>query len=173
MASARAFLSLGSNLGDRAGYLSAAVQALERCEFADMVSVSPVYETAPVEVEGDQPEYLNCAVEMSCRASAAELLRYCQGVEAALGRSGKGGRAPRTVDIDILLMGDEEFEEGGFRLPHHGVRRAFNLRTLADLDEALYIPGIGRVGELLSMVGEEELSGLRELGRLEEVVGRC
>ena len=173
MKPARAFLSLGSNLGDRAGYLRAAVEALRRCEFADVAGVSPVYETAPVEVEGDQPEYLNCAVEMSCRASAAELLRYCQGVEAALGRSGKGERAPRTVDIDILLLGDEEFEEGGFRLPHHGVTRAFNLRTLADLDEALYIPGVGRVGELLAGVGEEELSGLRKLGRLEEVVRGC
>lgn len=170
MIPARAFLSLGSNLGDRAGYLRAAVEALQRCEFADVVAVSPVYETVPVEVEGAQPEYLNCAVEMSCRGSAVELLRYCQGVEAALGRSGKGERAPRTVDIDVLLLGGEQFEDGGFRLPHHGVRRAFNLRTLADLDESLYIPGIGRAGELL---GEEDLSGLRELGRLEEVVGRC
>lgn len=173
MKPARAFLSLGSNLGDRAGYLRAAVGALELCEFADVVDVSPVYETAPVEVESEQPEYLNCAVEMSCRASAAELLRYCQGVEAALGRSGKGERAPRTVDIDVLLLGDEESKEGGFRLPHHGITRAFNLRTLADLDEALYIPGIGRVGDLLAALEENELADVRKLGRLEEVADRC
>ena len=77
------------------------------------------------------------------------------------------------MDIDVLLVGDEEFEEGGFRLPHHGIGRAFNLRTLADLDEALYIPGIGRAGELLAALGEGELAGVRKLGKLEEVVGRC
>lgn len=170
---ARAFLSLGSNLGDRAGYLRAAVEALGRCEFADVTAVSPVYETEPVEVEDEQPEYLNCAVELSCRATAVELLRYCQGVEAALGRSEKGGRAPRTVDIDVLLLDKEEFEEGGFRLPHPGITRGFNLRTLADLDAALYIPGLGEVGELLPGPREAELAGVRELGRLEEVGCGC
>lgn len=173
MNAARAFLSLGSNLGDRAGYLRSAVEAMDRCEFADVAAVSPVYETAPVEVEGEQPEYLNCAVEMSCRASAVELLRYCQGVEAALGRSGKGEKSPRNVDIDVLLVGDERLERGDFRLPHHGVTRAFNLRTLADLDDALYIPGVGRVSELIRGLDEEELSGLRELGIFEEVVRGC
>jgi 2-amino-4-hydroxy-6-hydroxymethyldihydropteridine diphosphokinase len=164
----RAFLSLGSNLGDRAGYLRSAVAALNRSEFASVVGVSPVYETEPVEVEGEQPEYLNCAVELSCGMGAIELLRYCQGVEAALGRSEKGERSPRTVDIDILLYGDEEIDTPEFGLPHRGVTRAFNLVTLADLDLDLYIPGLGTVGELLSRIEDGELAGVRVVGQLEE-----
>jgi len=165
----RAFLSLGSNLGDRAGYLRAAVAALDRSEFAAVVVVSPVYETEPVEVEGEQPRYLNCAVELACQAEPVELLRYCQGVEAALGRSGKGEKSPRTVDIDVLLYGGEELDAPGFGLPHRGVTRAFNLVTLADLDPDLYIPGLGTAGGLLSRLGGEDLSGVRRLGRLEEI----
>lgn len=173
MTTIRAFLSLGSNLGDRAGYLRAAVAALDRSESASVAGVSPVYETKPVEVEGEHPEYLNCAVELFCQMSLVELLRYCQGVEAALGRSGKGEKAPRTVDIDVLLYGDEEVEEPGLRVPHRGITRAFNLVTLADLDPALYIPGLGAAGELLARLDEEELAGVRGLGNLQEVGRGC
>lgn len=169
MSAVRAFLSLGSNLGDRAGYLRSAAAALDRGEFASVNRASPVYETAPVEVEGEQPEYLNCAVEIFCQVEAFELLRYCQGVEAALGRADKGEKSPRTVDIDVLLYGDMEISEPGFKLPHRGITRAFNLVTLADLDPQLYIPTLGPVGDLLYRVGEEELAGVRRLGGLEEV----
>jgi 7,8-dihydro-6-hydroxymethylpterin-pyrophosphokinase len=72
------------------------------------------------------------------------------------------------VDIDVLLYGDEEVDTLGFGLPHRGVARAFNLVTLADLDPALYIPGLGAVSELLSRVEAEERAGVRSLGRLEE-----
>lgn len=173
MSAVRAFLSLGSNLGERAGYLRSAAAALDRGEFASVNGVSPVYETAPVEVEGEQPEYLNCAVEISCQVEAIELLRYCQGVEAALGRADKGEKSPRTVDIDVLLYGDKEIADPEFELPHRGITRAFNLVTLTDLDPQLYIPTLGPVGDLLSRVGEEELAGVRRLGGLEEVGVEC
>lgn len=125
-----------------------------------IVGVSKVYETEPVEVDGDQPEYLNCVVEVDCGISAPEILRYCQGVEAALGRVDKGGKAPRTVDVDVLLFGAEMVDDPDFGLPHRGIARAFNLRGLADLDPSLYIPGRGVVSELLS---EADLEGVREL----------
>lgn len=157
----RAFLSLGSNLGDRLGYLRAVVGALGRGPLLEVVGVSKVYETEPVEVEEEQPEYLNCVVEVGYGASALELMRFCQGVEAALGRERDeaGGKAPRTVDVDVLLFGDEETEGPYLILPHPGVGRAFNLRGLADLDPRLYIPGRGVVGELAAV---EDLSGVRE-----------
>lgn len=123
--------------------------------------VSKVYETVPVEVEGDQPDYLNCVVELGCGVPAVELLRYCQGVEAALGREQKGEKAPRTVDIDVLLFGDEVVDEPDFGVPHRGIARAFNLVGLADLDPDLYIPGRGAVKDLLRFVG---LTGVREFG---------
>jgi 2-amino-4-hydroxy-6-hydroxymethyldihydropteridine diphosphokinase len=160
----RAFLGLGSNLGDRRAYLRAAVDALGRGPKMKLLGVSKVYETAPVEVEDEQPDYLNCVVELACGVSGVELLRYCQGVEAALGRERKGEKAPRTVDIDVLLFGEEVMEEPEFGIPHRGVMRAFNLKGLADLDPDLHIPGHGRVTELLAGA---------DLGGIEEVAELC
>ena len=162
----RAFLSLGSNLGDRLGYLRSAVRALGRAPLTELRGVSEVYETVPVEVEGEQPEYLNCVVEVECGLPAVELLRYCQGVEAALGRERKGEKAPRTVDIDVLLYGEEVIERSDLRVPHRGVTRAFNLVGLADLDPGLYIPGRGAVGELLAGA---DRGGIRTFGRAREL----
>lgn len=157
-----AFLSLGSNLGDRLGYLRAALDALGRGPEMKVLAVSLVYETAPVEVEGEQPKYLNCVIKIECGLPVLELLRYCQGVEAALGRKDKGQKAPRTVDIDVLLFGDGIFEAPDFEVPHRGIVRTFNLRGLADLDAGIYVPGRGTVGELLADV---DLGGVRELER--------
>lgn len=163
----RAFLSLGSNLGDRLSYLRSAARALGRGPSMELVAVSKVYETEPVEVEEQQPEYLNCVAELRSGLPAVELLRYCQGVEAALGRKRKGQKAPRTVDVDLLLYGEETITAADLEVPHRGVTRAFNLRGLADLDPDLYIPGRGVVRELLAAVGP---GGVREL---EGVGWRC
>jgi 2-amino-4-hydroxy-6-hydroxymethyldihydropteridine diphosphokinase len=112
----RAFLGLGSNLGDRLGYLRSAVAALDRGTRVSVVRASKVYETDPVEVGDDHPPYLNSVVEVECGVSAVELLRFCQGVEAALGREEKGSMSPRTVDVDVLL-----FLDPGLRIPGRGV----------------------------------------------------
>jgi len=159
----RAFLSLGSNLGDRLAYLRSAVEALGRGPRMKLVATSKVYETAPVEVEDEQPDYLNCVVELECGVPAIELLRYSQGVEGALERERKGEKAPRTIDIDVLLFGDGVIEEPALGVPHRGVTRAFNLKGLADLHPDLHIPGRGRVGELLAGA---DLGGIEEVGEL-------
>ena len=157
----RAFLSLGSNLGDRLTYLRAAVHALGHGPSLGLVGASKVYETVPVEVEGDQLDYLNCVVEVWCGLPPVELLRYCQGVEAGLGREHKGEKAPRTVDIDVLIFGEEVVERPDLGVPHRGVGRAFNLVGLADLDPDLYIPGRGAVAGLLATA---DMTGIREFG---------
>ncbi len=162
----RAFLSLGSNLGDRLGYLRAATSALGRGPRTRVVGTSKVYETMPVEVEEEQPDYLNCVVELECGLPAKELLRYCQGIEAALGRENKGEKAPRTLDLDLLLFGEEVISHPDLLVPHAGVTRAFNLRGLADLDPGLYIPGRGRVGDLLTRA---EDGGIEMFGEAEEL----
>jgi 2-amino-4-hydroxy-6-hydroxymethyldihydropteridine diphosphokinase len=159
----RAYVSLGSNLGDRLAYLRAAAEALGRGPRTKLLGSSKVYETAPVEVEVEQPDYLNCVVELECGVSAIELLRYCQGVEGVLGRERKGEKAPRTIDIDVLLFGEMVIGESGFEVPHRGVTRAFNLKGLADLNPDLHIPGRGRVGELLAGV---DLGGIEEVGEV-------
>jgi 2-amino-4-hydroxy-6-hydroxymethyldihydropteridine diphosphokinase len=164
----RAFLSLGSNLGDRLAYLRGVVAALGRGPRMRITSTSKVYETVPVEVEEEQPDYLNCVVELECGIPAIELLRYCQGVEAALGRErGEAGeKAPRTVDIDVLVFGEETIMEPDLRVPHAGVTRTFNLRGLADIDVDLYIPGRGTVLELL---GSAQEGGILTFGEAEEL----
>ncbi len=164
----RVFLSLGSNLGNRLAYLRAAVAALGRSPRLRITGTSRVYETVPVEVEEKQPDYLNCVLELECGVAAIELLRYCQGVEAALGRErGEAGeKAPRTVDIDLLLFGEETIAEPDLLVPHAGVARAFNLRGLADLDVDLYIPGRGTVQELL---GSVQQGGILTFGEAEEL----
>lgn len=156
----RVFLSLGSNLGDRHANLRAAVSALEQGPRVSVVTTSKVYETEPVEVGEGHPEYLNCVVEVECGLPAMELLRFCQGVEAALGRERKGEMAPRAMDIDILLFGEEEIESADLVVPHRGIMRAFNLKCLADLAPELVVPGYGEVGELLRGM---DLAGVREV----------
>ena len=158
-----ASLSLGSNLGDRGAHLRAAAEALQRGPGMKLLGVAKVYETVPVEVEDEQPDYLNCVAELRCDIPAIELLRYCQGVEGALGRERKGEKAPRTIDIDVLLFGEEVIEAPELGVPHRGVMRAFNLKGLADLDPDLHIPGHGRVGELLAGA---DLAGIREVEEL-------
>lgn len=160
-------MGLGSNLGDRLDYLRSAVGAIGRDPLLAVRGVSRVYETVPVEVYEEQPDYLNCVVEIEYGGSALELLRFCQGIEAALGRVREGYKTPRTLDIDVLLFGEEVLEEADLTLPHPGIVRAFNLRGLEDLDPGIYIPGRGAVGELSS---EFSLEGVREFG---EVSWRC
>ena len=156
----RAFLSLGSNLGARLGYLRTATDALRRGPLLTVRAVSRVYETAPVEVEEEQqPYYLNCVVEVWSGAADIELLRFCQGIEAALGRERQGEKAPRTIDIDVLLFGEEIMEGQHLVVPHPGTLRAFNLKALADLAPDMYIPGRGVVRELLTGA---DLGGVRE-----------
>jgi 2-amino-4-hydroxy-6-hydroxymethyldihydropteridine diphosphokinase len=162
----RAFLSFGSNVGDRLESLRTATRALGRGPRTRVIGTSKVYETAPVEVEEEQPDYLNCVVELECGLPAMELLRYCQGVEAALGREGKGEKAPRTLDIDVLLFGEETIAEPELLVPHEGITRAFNLKGLTDINVDLYIPGRGRVDKLLARA---EGGGIRTFGEAEKL----
>jgi 2-amino-4-hydroxy-6-hydroxymethyldihydropteridine diphosphokinase len=162
----RACLSLGSNLGDRLAYLRVASAALRRGPRVRVVGTSKVYETVPVEVNEEQPDYLNCVVELECGLPAIELLRYCQGIEAALGRERKGEKAPRTLDIDVLLFGEGTIVKPDLLVPHAGVTREFNLRALADLDADLYIPERGTVRELVSRT---EGGGIRTFGEAEQL----
>ena len=143
------------------GYLRAAVKALGRGPLLEVHGLSKVYETVPVEVEEQQPDYLNCVVEIQYGATAIELLRFCQGIEAALGRfrEESGEKPPRTIDIDVLLFGEEVIEGTYLVVPHPGSLRAFNLKGLADLAPDVYIPGHGAVAELLAAA---DLSGVRE-----------
>ena len=125
----RAFLGLGSNLGDRLGFLREAVAALP-----DVVAVSPVYETEPVGGDPGQPPYLNLVVELRTDRPPRELLALAGELEEAAGRQRPAPLAPRTLDVDVLLVGDLEVQEPDLVVPHPRMyERRFVLAPLADL----------------------------------------
>jgi len=125
----RAYLGLGSNLGDRQAHLRAAVAALP-----DVVAVSPVYETDPVGGPAGQSRYLNLVVELETDRSPRELLELGQALETAAGRLRAEQDGPRTLDVDVLLVGGLTVREPDLVVPHPRMwQRRFVLAPLADL----------------------------------------
>lgn len=125
----RAFLALGSNLGDRWSYLRAGVAALP-----DVVGVSSVYETDPVGGPAGQGPYLNCVAELRTSRSAHELLSAAQAAEAEAGRIRSVRWGPRTLDVDVLLVGDHQVDDDDLVVPHPRMwERGFVLVPLAEL----------------------------------------
>ena len=147
----RAYVGLGSNLGDREATLRDAVEHLRAVERVEVVGVSELRETDPVGVV-DQPLFLNGAVAVETDLSPRELLDALLHVERELGRVRDGERwGPRTVDLDLLVYGDVAVDEPGLRVPHPRLHeRRFALEPLAELDPALEIPGRGLVTTLLA-----------------------
>ncbi len=129
----RAFLGLGSNLGDRLAYLQLAVDGLAASPGVRLVAVSPVYETAPVGGP-EQPDYLNAVAEVETTLTARELLAVANAIEAEGERVRKERWGPRTLDVDVLLVGDERHDTPELTVPHPRMtERAFVLAPLADL----------------------------------------
>ena len=148
----RAFLALGSNLGDRRATLAAAVAALD-----DVVAVSPVYETDPVGGPA-QGAYLNIVVELRTDRSAHELLKAALGLEAAAGRRRRVRWGPRTLDVDVLWVEGEAVDEPDLHVPHPRMHeRGFVMVPLADLAPEL-APG-WTAGSADGVRGAGELGG--------------
>lgn len=125
----RAFLALGSNLGDRRARLRDAVAGLP-----GVVAVSGVYETDPVGGPAGQPPYLNAVVELETDLSPPELLEVAHELEAAAGRERAERWGPRTLDVDVLLVGDLSVDEPDLVVPHPRMwERPFVLVPLHDL----------------------------------------
>jgi 2-amino-4-hydroxy-6-hydroxymethyldihydropteridine diphosphokinase len=128
----RAYVGLGSNLGDRAAHLLLGLSALSRLPKTHLLRLSPVYETDPV--GPPQPPYLNMVAELETELSPKGLLAEMLRVEKALGRERRERWGPRTLDLDLLLYGDLVLEEAGLSVPHPRLHeRAFVLVPLLDL----------------------------------------
>jgi 2-amino-4-hydroxy-6-hydroxymethyldihydropteridine diphosphokinase len=141
----RAYVGLGANLGDREGTIRAAVAALP-----GVVAVSSLRETDPVG-KTDQPRFLNGVAALDTELSARELLDTLLTVERKLGRERRERWGPRTIDLDLLLYGDETVDEPGLTVPHPRLHeRRFVLEPLAELDPELFVPGRGNVKDLLA-----------------------
>ncbi len=138
-----AAIALGSNLGDRRGNLDWAVRALTRV--LSGVRASRVIETAPEGVPDVQPPYLNAAVVGDCALPASELMARLLGLEQERGRERKGLRSARTLDLDLILFGDEIVEAPGVVVPHPRYReRRFVLEPLAEIAPEMRDPVTGR-----------------------------
>ncbi len=143
-------IALGSNLGDRRQELQRAVDELAATRGLRIITVSPVYETAPVGGP-EQPDYLNAVVLAETYRPAAELLRRAHTIEVAAQRTREVRWGPRTLDVDIIAYGAETSSDPVLTLPHpRAHERAFVLAPWLDADPGAVLPGRGRVAALLA-----------------------
>ena len=142
--SERAYIALGSNVGDRLSYLRRALKALKEHPEIHLSALSSVYETKPVGLT-EQADFLNMVAAVDTALSPHALLDVTQGIEQALHRRREIRWGPRTLDIDILLYGNVTMEEDRLTIPHPRMtERAFVLVPLAELGPDVDIPGTGR-----------------------------
>jgi len=146
----RAYVGLGANLGEREATIRAAVDALAAEEGVEFVAVSKLRETEPIGV-GEQPQFLHGAAAVETTLSARHLLDRLLEIEQRFGRVRTPGKhGPRTLDLDLLLYGDETIDEPGLTVPHPRLHeRRFVLEPLAELASGLLVPGRGTVESLL------------------------
>ena len=129
---AQAFVGLGANLGDRGQALAQAVHAMAQLPGTQVVAVSSLYISAPVDAGG--PDYLNAVAALQTTLAPLELLHGLQAIELAAGRERPYRNAPRTLDLDVLLYADQSIATAELTLPHPRIaERAFVLQPLAEL----------------------------------------
>ncbi|MCW2848546.1 MAG: 2-amino-4-hydroxy-6-hydroxymethyldihydropteridine pyrophosphokinae [Marmoricola sp.] len=151
----RAVISIGSNLGERRNNLQGAVNTLADTPEVWVTGVSPVYETEPVDAPEGSKDFLNAIVLLDTTLSARTLLDRAQAVESAYGRDHGGERnAPRTLDVDLIVLGDRRADDEDLVLPHpRAGERAFVLVPWLDLEPDAEIPGVGAVADLVEKTG--------------------
>lgn len=158
----RAVLALGANLGDRAAALQSALDAL--AEEVDVVAVSAIFQTAPVGGPA-QPDFYNAVAIADTDLRATALLDLAHRIEAAAGRVRTVRWGPRTLDVDIIAVDDEQSDDPALTLPHpRAHQRAFVLLPWLDADPGAVLPGHGSVAELLAALPDDsQESGVRRL----------
>lgn len=151
-----AYLSLGSNIGDREANLREAIAQLK--EASSVRALSAMYETQPVDLP-NQPWFLNCAVELETEKTPRELLTFVLSIEAAMGRLRFRDKGPRKIDIDVLLFGDRIVDEPGLKIPHPAMhQRRFVLTPLAEIAPNRQHPVLGKTAsELLAALPEGQI----------------
>jgi 2-amino-4-hydroxy-6-hydroxymethyldihydropteridine diphosphokinase len=146
----RAVLSLGSNLGAREEHVLTAASMLAATEGLELRALSSLYETEPLDIATEHA-FINAACVASCRLSARDLLAACRDVERRSGRSTASASRDRTLDVDIVLLGDEVIAEGDLTIPHPRLaERLFVLVPLAEIDGSIAVPpSRATIGDLM------------------------
>ncbi|MCF8150095.1 MAG: 2-amino-4-hydroxy-6-hydroxymethyldihydropteridine diphosphokinase [Burkholderiaceae bacterium] len=158
--SQRCFVALGANLGKPVVTVNAAIAALRELPGVSFVAASSLFRTAPVGLK-HQPDFINAVVEMIAVSPAPIFLAQLFAIEERFGRQRSVKNAPRTLDLDLLLYGDQLSDDPRLTLPHPRLHeRAFVLAPLAELAPQLTIPGHGCVGDLLLRCADQAVEKL-------------
>jgi 2-amino-4-hydroxy-6-hydroxymethyldihydropteridine diphosphokinase len=152
-----AFIGLGANLGEPEDQVRRAITVLGKLRETRLVAASSLYRSAPLGV-GDQPDFVNAVAQIETGLSARALLEELLAAEARFGRERPAPGAPRTLDLDLLLYGEQTLFEAGLTVPHPRMHeRAFVLMPLAEIAPDIAIPGKGRAGTLLAKLGNQKI----------------
>lgn len=162
----KAYIALGTNIEPRETHFIKALERLTDSKEVEIKNISSIYETEPVGYT-DQADFLNMLVEIETSLEPIQLLDHCQEIENHLGRERLIRFGPRTIDLDILLYGNESMDIERLTIPHPRMHeRAFVLVPLVDLDKDLHIPGVdGTVEELLKLLPESDKAGVKSWPR--------
>jgi len=153
----RAYVGLGANLGEPRRQLTDALTAMSGLPETRLAGHSGFYRSAPVGYE-DQPEFLNAVAALDTRLAPGVLLEGLQGIERRNGRERSFPNAPRTLDLDLLLFGEEQIARPGLTVPHPRMHeRAFVLQPLLELDPEISVPGKGLASALLPACGSQKI----------------
>jgi 2-amino-4-hydroxy-6-hydroxymethyldihydropteridine diphosphokinase len=158
-------LAIGSNLGDRMGSLQGAVNSLADTPEVWLTAVSPVYETDAVDAPEGSKKFLNAVVLIDTTLSARTLLDRALAIEDAFGRERTGVRGePRTLDVDLIVVGDRRANDEELVLPHPKAHeRAFVLAPWHDVEPDAEFPDFGPVAKLLEQVGDQGIMKREDL----------
>lgn len=161
----RAYVALGSNLGDPARTVDEAIEALAGLRGSILAAVSSLYRTAPVGLR-NQPDFINAVVALDTLLAPVELLDALFALEEKFGRRRSVRNAPRTLDLDLLLHGDTVADTPTLTLPHPRMHeRAFVLAPLLEVAPDIIIPGCGAAADLLDACRDQRIQPLMWDGR--------
>lgn len=143
------YIGLGSNLGDPVAQIGSAITALNECDEISVIAQSSLYSSPPMGPQ-DQPDYINAVVEIDTTLFAHDLLNQLQQIEQQQGRVRERHWGERTIDLDMLVYGNNILDDDRLQVPHPGMTtRSFVLYPLAEIAPELTIPSIGKIDQLL------------------------
>jgi 2-amino-4-hydroxy-6-hydroxymethyldihydropteridine diphosphokinase len=152
-----AFIGIGANLGEARGNVEDALIRLAALPATTLLKRSSCWRTAPIDSSGD--DYINAVACIDTPLAAPDLLAALHGIELAHGRERPYRNAPRTLDLDILLYGDEQIDTAGLQVPHPRMHeRAFVLAPLLEIAPEVEIPGRGPAQSFMASVADQQIS---------------